>query len=93
MCVPETKWRDPVCLPVLFFHSMRRLLLALTTLALLLALTLASRVAEAHQVGISTGEYVARGSTLVVKLAFARNEVASLAPTLDSNHDGHITAN
>lgn len=79
-----------MCPRVLFFPSMRRLLIALAALVLLLALTTR---AEAHQVGISTGEYVARGSTLVAKLAFARNELASLAPNLDKNKDGHITAN
>ena len=58
-------------------------------LALLLVLT---RAAWAHAIGLSTGEYTAHGSTLVVKMAFARNEVAQLAPMIDRNRDGHVTA-
>jgi hydrogenase/urease accessory protein HupE len=41
---------------------------------------------------VSTGEYTARGSSVVGKLAFARAEVASLAPSIDSNRDGYISA-
>ncbi|HVH45936.1 MAG TPA: HupE/UreJ family protein [Labilithrix sp.] len=47
--------------------------------------------AAAHTIGLSTGEYTARGSSLVGKLAFARAEVAALAPALDANRDGHLT--
>jgi hydrogenase/urease accessory protein HupE len=59
---------------------------------LVLALLLVAERALAHAIGLSTGEYSAHGSTLVVKMAFARNEVAQLAPMLDKNRDGHITA-
>lgn len=59
---------------------------------LALALLLFASRALAHAVGLSTGDYRAHGSTLVVKLAFARNEVAQLAPGLDRNRDGHVTA-
>jgi hydrogenase/urease accessory protein HupE len=48
--------------------------------------------ARAHTIGLSTGEYAARGSSLVVTLAFARSEIATLAPALDANRDGHISA-
>lgn len=51
-----------------------------------------ARTAEAHAVGLSTGEYTARGSMLSAKMAFARNEVAQLAPMIDRNGDGHMTA-
>lgn len=51
-----------------------------------------ARTAAGHAVGLSTGEYTARGSMLGAKMAFARNEVAQLAPMLDRNGDGHITA-
>ncbi|MBX3233650.1 MAG: HupE/UreJ family protein [Labilithrix sp.] len=68
---------------------MRRLMLALAAAFVVLAL---AHPARAHQIGLSTGEYVARGSSLVVKLAFARNELAMLAPSLDRNRDGHVTA-
>ena len=59
---------------------------------LVLALVAFASTALAHAIGLSTGEYTAHGSTLVVKMAFARNEVAQLAPMLDKNRDGHITA-
>ncbi|MBX3212040.1 MAG: HupE/UreJ family protein [Labilithrix sp.] len=58
--------------------------------ALVLALSW-SPSAAAHTIGLSTGEYTASGASLVGKLAFARAEVASLAPILDANRDGHIT--
>ena len=54
--------------------------------------TLSSARAEAHAIGLSTGEYTANGESLTVKLAFARGEVASVLPNLDENRDGHVTA-
>jgi hydrogenase/urease accessory protein HupE len=53
---------------------------------------LSIRAAEAHAIGLSTGEYTAKGETVQVKLAFARGEVASMLPGLDTNRDGHVTA-
>lgn len=47
--------------------------------------------AEAHQIGISTGEYTRRGSSLVGKLSFARSEVAALVAGIDTNLDGHLS--
>jgi hydrogenase/urease accessory protein HupE len=66
---------------------------ALGVAALALALTslFASR-AEAHTVGLSTGEYTARRDGVRVKLAFARGELAAVLPALDANRDGHVTA-
>jgi hydrogenase/urease accessory protein HupE len=63
-------------------------------LALLLALAfaLAERTAEAHTIGLSNGEYVAEGQTLRAKVVFARGEIAQIAPGLDANGDGHVTA-
>jgi hydrogenase/urease accessory protein HupE len=58
--------------------------------AILLVLLYAFR-AKAHTIGLSTGEYTAKGSSVVAKLAFARGEVASLVPGIDSNLDGHLT--
>ena len=52
----------------------------------------ASARAEAHAIGLSTGEYTAKGESVTVKLAFARGEVASVLPNLDENRDGHVTA-
>lgn len=52
---------------------------------------LGPRAARAHVIGLSTGEYTAKGSSLVAKLSFARGEVAALAPAIDANRDGHLT--
>ena len=65
--------------------------LALGALALALV-SFASIRAEAHAIGLSTGEYTAKGESVSVKLAFARGEVASVLPNLDENRDGHVTA-
>jgi hydrogenase/urease accessory protein HupE len=48
--------------------------------------------AEAHAIGLSTGEYTAKGATVVGKFAFARSEVASVVRAIDADHDGHLTA-
>lgn len=63
-----------------------------TALVAFVALLLAAAPARAHAIGLSTGEYAARGSTLRVKLAFARGEVRELVPTIDADGDGHVTA-
>jgi hydrogenase/urease accessory protein HupE len=60
--------------------------------AALAAMSLVASRAEAHAIGLSTGEYTAKGDAVVVKLAFARGEVASVLPRLDENRDGHVTA-
>lgn len=57
-----------------------------------LALALLSRPAAAHSIGLSTGEYTAKGDAVLVKLSFARGEVAGLLPSLDADRDGHVTA-
>ena len=64
---------------------------ALGVAAMALA-TLVSLRAEAHAIGLSTGEYAAKGDSVTIKLAFARGEVASVLPNLDENRDGHVTA-
>ena len=61
--------------------------IALATLALIAAGPVA-----AHKVGISRGEYRVDGSTLHVELTFARPEIASAIPNLDSNNDGTLSA-
>jgi hypothetical protein len=50
------------------------------------------RFAEAHQVGISRGEYEVRGSRVTVGLLLARPEVLSTLPDIDADHDGSISA-
>src|SRR5688572_11095332 len=68
-------------------------LLVITPVLALLAVMLFSSRADAHAIGLSTGEYTAKGASVVGKLAFARGEVASLVPAIDANKDGHLTAN
>ena len=58
----------------------------------LAAATLVAARAEAHAIGLSTGEYAAQEDCVHVRLAFARGEVASVLPELDANHDAHVTA-
>src|SRR5256885_9270851 len=48
--------------------------------------------AEAHAIGLSSGEYAAKGSSVAGKLAFARGEIAQLVPSMDADLDGHVTA-
>ncbi len=48
--------------------------------------------ANAHAIGLSTGDYAASGDSLAVKIAFARSELAILLPSLDDDGDGHVTA-
>lgn len=60
--------------------------------AAMAAMCLVAGRADAHAIGLSTGEYTAKGNGVVAKLAFARGEVASVLPRLDENRDGHVTA-
>src|SRR5687767_5722841 len=68
---------------------MTRLIAALALMTLL-AVSL-PRSAEAHAVGISRGEYAVRGSGVTVALVFARPEVLSTLPEIDTDHDGSIS--
>lgn len=68
--------------------SVRRLVAALVVFAALLV----APDAAAHVIGLSTGEYTARGASVTGTLSLARAELASLAPALDANFDGHLTA-
>jgi hydrogenase/urease accessory protein HupE len=61
-------------------------------LAALAAVSFLSARADAHAIGLSTGEYSAKGESVRVKLAFARGEIASVLLGLDANRDGHVTA-
>jgi hypothetical protein len=47
--------------------------------------------AEAHEVGLSRGEYVVEGASLRVEIVFARKEVIGLVAGLDADHDGALT--
>ena len=67
----------------------RALVLGFAAMSLI---SLSSARAEAHAIGLSTGEYTAKGASVTVKLAFARGEVASVLPNLDENRDGHVSA-
>ena len=61
-------------------------------LVLALALVLVPRLARAHVIGLSSGEYAAKGTTLHAKLSFARADMVTLVPSVDANRDGHVTA-
>lgn len=64
-------------------------MLALTCAAML---ALVPRAAHAHVIGLSSGEYAAKGTTLHAKLSFARADMVTLVPSVDANRDGHVTA-
>lgn len=89
----ETSFRRSLG-PVCGAHdkSSRRSLGVAWALAVLAAVLFSASPASAHTIGLSSGEYTARGASVVAKLAFARTEVASLVPSIDSNLDGHLTA-
>jgi len=65
---------------------------ALAALAVAACFALTARRADAHAIGLSTGEYTLKGGSVHAKLAFARGEVAALLPSIDGNRDGHVTA-
>ncbi len=58
-------------------------------LAFVFVLTLCA-AANAHEVGLSRGEYAVEGDALVVKLAFARREIAANVAGVDANGDGEV---
>jgi len=63
-------------------------LCALVLCALLLALP---RVAAAHTIGLSNGEYRVEGDAVLVTIVFARGELMTLVKDLDRDHDGAVT--
>lgn len=46
--------------------------------------------AGAHEVGLSRGVYVASGAEVTAEITFARDELRSLAPGLDTDGDGEL---
>ena len=58
-----------------------------------MALAAFAQLATAHVVGISKGEYRAHGNIVDAELVFARPELASAIPGLDSDHDRTVSAN
>ena len=73
-------------------RSANRASAALAAVAVLGSMLALTTRAEAHAIGLSSGEYSAQASTLKVKLSFARGEVAGLAPAVDADRDGHLSA-
>jgi hydrogenase/urease accessory protein HupE len=59
--------------------------------AVALSTTFASS-AEAHATGLSRGEYVVQGSTVVARLTFSRGELLTLVPALDADDDKALSA-
>jgi hypothetical protein len=68
-------------------RALRNLLLAALGLAAALA---PERLAFAHAVGVSSGEYRLDGNVLRGDLGMADREVARWLPAIDTNHDGSI---
>jgi hypothetical protein len=67
--------------------------LRVSTLAVLaLAVVAHERVAFAHTVGVSSGEYRVVGKVLYGDIGMAGRELARWLPALDANHDGTIDA-
>lgn len=60
-------------------------------LATVLAGFAATRPLYAHAIGVSRGEYTARGGTVTVTLLFARSEIAAAWPELDVDRDGTLS--
>jgi hypothetical protein len=63
---------------------------ALLALAVGFAFIAPARVAYAHAVGVSSGEYVLDGSVLQGDLGMAARELARWLPAIDTDHDGTI---
>src|SRR4030095_16631165 len=57
----------------------------------IVAIVLVPRLADAHAVGISRGEYELHGNTVSASLVFARPEIATVVPSIDANHDGTVS--
>ncbi|HSO38311.1 MAG TPA: HupE/UreJ family protein [Labilithrix sp.] len=70
----------------------RLALLRWTLCALVVAWFLRPAAAEAHQVGLSRGEYLLTGGRLEIELGFAHRDLATAFPALDSNGDGELDA-
>jgi hypothetical protein len=68
--------------------SRTRWVVTLLAAALLLSVT---RVARAHLIGLSRGEYVPNEAAIHGQLAFRVEDVALAIPALDANRDGHVT--
>ena len=50
------------------------------------------RVALAHQVGLSRGEYILTVDELAIELSFAHRDLATSYPALDRSHDGTLSS-
>ena len=58
----------------------------------LLVLAALTRTAEAHQVGLSRGEYVLVGDRVDIEIDFSQRELAATLPALDADADGQLSA-
>jgi hypothetical protein len=65
---------------------------ALLVSAIAVAVLAHARVASAHTVGMSSGEYRVLGKVLYGDLGMAARELARWLPALDADHDGSIDA-
>ncbi len=62
----------------------------IAALCIFLVALLGPRVAHAHAIGLSTGEYGATTGVLTAKLVLARGELLGLVPALDLDRDGEL---
>ncbi len=69
-------------------HAFRTASLALGALALLFG----EGRALAHALGLSSGEYRAEGRSVAVRMSFAAADVLRMAPGLDGDGDGRLSA-
>lgn len=58
---------------------------------LLVCAGLTASSVRAHQVGISRGDYVLQGDTVHAEVIFARRELATLVPEIDTDGDGTVS--
>ncbi len=60
--------------------------------AVLAGLLLFSRSADAHQVGLSRGEYLLTAERLDIELGFAHRDIATAFPAIDADGNGDLDA-
>jgi hydrogenase/urease accessory protein HupE len=57
-----------------------------------LAVLLSARIAGAHTIGLSRGDYRLDGATLSTEIALSRRELVASLPAIDIDHDGWLQA-
>jgi hydrogenase/urease accessory protein HupE len=60
--------------------------------AVALAILLPARMARAHTIGLSRGDYRLEGATLSTEIALSQRELIASLPAIDLDHDGWLQA-